>query len=662
MSDGKQPVGLKAFYAASLLIAVAIILLVAAGVRFDRIGAQSFWNDEGSSYVQAMRTFADIAANAGRDIHPPGYYWLLAGWRLLAGESELALRLFSSFASVIAVALVYATGARLYNPVAGLAAAAVVALNTFSIYYAQEARMYALLAMWTAAGFWALARFLRHPSPWRAAALGVINAAGLYTQYAYPLFMVGQGVVAVVWLLERWMRQGETRDSVTPGFRELALYIGANLLTLLLFAPWLPTAIQQITTWPRAAVPVPFLEAFGATSRAVILGIVPTLNAPAIAIIVMLFGALTIPGSPAWRWILPAGWALLPVVMFAGVGLYQPDDLKLMLPAQVGVALWFGRGVWILWAGYAMPFRARLQGWMGRRQAANPEWRAAVIRWGLRLAGVLSLLWMLIALSDGLAGLRTNPAFQRADYRGIAADIRAVLRPGDAVILDAPNQQEVFNYYFHTAAPVYPLPVGLGGDDAATEASVREVMDQHPRIFAVFWGEGERDPNRAVEKTLDAHAFELDSRWYGDVRLVRYVTPARLGEPQASGATFGEHITLIDYALNGTDFVSGDSLQVELRWRTDLPLASRYKVFLQILNPDGTLATQRDSEPGGGLALTTTWTPDEIIVDRRAVELNLAPGSYSLIVGLYPLDDPANRLEVGGATFLQLATLNVMSQ
>ena len=40
------------------------------------------------------------------------------------------------------------------------------------------------------------------------------------------------------------------------------------------------------------------------------------------------------------------------------------------------------------------------------------------------------------------------------------------------LILDAPNQQEVFGYYYHGSDPIYPLPAGLGGDDAATRAAI----------------------------------------------------------------------------------------------------------------------------------------------------------------------------------------------
>ena len=187
---------------------ILFILLLAFTVRVHLLGSQSLWNDEGNSYMQATRPLAAIADNAARDIHPPGYYWLLYGWRILTGDSEFSLRALSVFASVLTAAFTFALGRRLYGTVAGLAAALFVALNTFSIFYAQEARMYALLALWSAAGFWALVGFVaaqsgvganRHTSLRWPLLLAVINAAGLWTQYAYPFVMLAQGVVFVVW-------------------------------------------------------------------------------------------------------------------------------------------------------------------------------------------------------------------------------------------------------------------------------------------------------------------------------------------------------------------------------------------------------------------------------------------------------------------------------
>src|SRR5690606_29227902 len=141
----------------------------------------------------------------------------------------------------------------------------------------------------------------------------------------------------------------------------------------------------------------------------------------------------------------------------------------------------------------------------------------------------------------------------------------------------------------------------------------------HERAFVVFWGEAERDPNRVVETTLDAEAFEVGDRWYGDVRLATYVMPRQLQVSVDSGARFGDHITLERYALSAETVMPGDVLQVRLEWATGEPLEERYKVFVQLLDENGMLVAQRDSEPGGGLALTTTWTPGQTVIDNHAL-------------------------------------------
>jgi len=633
------------------LLAV-LLILVAAGVRLHNLGVQSFWNDEGSSYVQATRSFAEIAANAGRDIHPPGYYWLLAIWRGLTGDSEFALRSLSVFASVISVAFAYAIGRRLYGSVAGLAAALITALNTFSIYYAQETRMYALLAMWGAAGMWALIHFFERPR-WRwALILGVINAAGLWTQYAYPFLMLAQGVGAILWLIERFVLHREGGRDVSRPYdgksvgtaympsvmHHVLLYIAANLLTILLYAVWIPTAWAQITTWPNTGDQTSTVQALGITLRWLTFGISAENIPLAIPGILILFGLTIRRREAIWRLALPAAWTLIPLVIFLAAGLYRPDNVKVIIASQIGLALMIGRGVHVLWTFDRLSDMRRLV---------------------LRVAAGASIAWLIVTGVNGLAPLYSDPAYQRPDYRTVARLITEQGRPGDLIILDAPNQEEVFRYYYRADLPIAPLPPGLGGDDAETRAAVDPILRDYGRLFVVFWGETERDPNRIVETTLDANAFELGDTWYGDVRLARYVTAEPLTIERDSGVGFGSHITLDRYALNSETFQRGDALQVQLIWRTNLHLSSRYKVFVQVLDQNGVLVAQRDSEPGGGLAITTTWTPDQPVTDNHALLIALPPGTYTLIVGLYDTESPYRRLAVGEGDSLTLTTIIV---
>lgn len=645
-----------------ILLLAVLLLIGAAFARFHLLGAQSFWNDEGSSYVQATRMFADIASNAARDIHPPGYYWLLAIWRLLFGETEFALRALSAFASVITLALTYAVGGRLHGRWIGLVAASFVTLNTFSIYYAQEARMYALLALWVVAAFWALIGFTRvveqrhiaATSPMRgatqsilpwAAVLALINAAGLWTHYAYPFFMLVQGVIFLLWWFADFRR----------AFKSLLLYTLANGITMILFAAWLPTALERVTSWPNTGAATDTAEglrvifgwlAFGITFEAS--GATALLFA---VIFLLLFGLVVRSRAPQPRGIgmiavlLPVLWVLFPVCLFLALGLFRMANLKFLLPAQIGFALWLARGVGVLWAS---PVRDR----------------AALLNAAPRIAAAGGAAALLLTAAGGLPFLYHDPAFQRADYRAIAQTISVDPRAGDAVILNAPNQAEVFRYYYRGTAPIFPLPAGLGGDDAAARAQTEQIVADYARIYVLFWGEAERDPNRVVETTLDAQAFEVDNAWYGDVRLARYATPVESAQPIASGAQFGSAITLQSYALSTSELYPGDLLQIHLTWTTSQTLTGRYKVFIHLVDEAGQIVAQRDSEPGGGGQPTIIWQQHVPVEDRHALLIpnDLPPSHYTLMIGLYDSVNPTIRLRLlqSDADTLTLSRISIV--
>lgn len=654
---------ISASVALSLCVAVFIILLAAA-LRFHNLGTQSLWNDEGNAYVQAMRNFADIASNAARDIHPPGYYWLLAIWHDLVGTSEVALRALSTLASILSVTFSFALGKRLFNPAAGLAAAVLVALNTFSIYYAQEARMYALLALWSVVGMWVLIQLVTSYKPqvrsrntktyrW-GLVLALINVAGLYTQYAYPFIMLAQGVIFLLWLVLKLLYRPSIQTSVrsTWYFSILGTYILANLLTILLFLPWMPTALRQVTQWPSTGTPIPAGEAIGIIGSWFTLGItyefIPNASSyMPIALLLLLgglIGGLWLRGKAGlWATLVPIVWAGLPVAVFLALGLFRPANLKFLLPAQIGFAMLMGAGI---------------GGWWTLAQRGHRMDRITLV------LAVLQAVWLVVYLANGLAPLYDNPHFHRPDYRKMVATITANPRDGDAIILDAPNQEEVFRYYYHAKAPVYTLPAGLGGDDAQTLASVQEIIQQHQRIFVLYWGEAERDPNHVVENTLDSTTFQAgDDIWYGDVRFTQYVTPVTSMVSEPVNKRFGDSIVLDRAAISNRTFHAGDVIQVQLEWLTEESLAKRYKVFIQLLNADGVLVAQRDSEPAGGSQPTTTWQPNTIIKDQHglAIPTNLAAGNYQLIIGLYDIDDPNQRLPVTDKTYVSLGFVGIIA-
>ena len=99
-----------------VLAIVVALLLLAAALRFHRLGAQSLWNDEGNSARLSERAIPAILEGTASDIHPPLYYILLRGWRELAGETEFGLRALSAYAGVLTVAVVFALAQGVIRP------------------------------------------------------------------------------------------------------------------------------------------------------------------------------------------------------------------------------------------------------------------------------------------------------------------------------------------------------------------------------------------------------------------------------------------------------------------------------------------------------------------------------------------------------------------
>ncbi|MBO9308922.1 MAG: glycosyltransferase family 39 protein [Chloroflexi bacterium] len=616
-------------------------LLLAALLRFHALAAQSLWHDEGNTLRLIQRALPELLSAASRDIHPPLYYLLLKAWSGLTGESEFALRAFSALSGVLSVACAYALGAALFAPSVGIAAAFLTALNTFSIYYSQEARMYALLALIAALAMLCFVRWLDARRPSFLLGMALCNAAGLYTHYAYPLNLAAQGALFALWLVARRERGA------------LGAYLAANALTVALFLPQLPIALAQLSGWRQAS-----REALGLFDQ---LGTIGTwllygntferIDGALIALTLMSASLGAAAGDWSWRsehaapslWqrAAPTLWLSIGVLLFLAFDLYRTANLKFLLPMQIAAALLVGRGLWVLWELGA---------------ASRAFWQRAVPRCAALLLGY----GLLSAAGHGLHNLYNNAAYARSDYRALAAYIAREARQGDAILLSAPNQIEVFTYYYAGGLPLYGVPEGLGGDDAQTRRQTEAIVAAHRRLFAIFWGEAERDPNRIVEQVLSERAYEIDTAWFGDVRLVRYAMLGPLGAPRPIMARFGESITLREVALSAERIAAGDVLGVALTWQTDQRLTERYRVSVQLLDSFGRLAAQRDAEPGNNRALTTLWQPNEPVRDTHGVLLapDLPRGEYQVSVVLYALDDGA-RLPVNGGGALIVGTVQV---
>ncbi len=615
----------------SRLLLLAILLL-AAFLRFYRLDTQSFWNDEGNSARIAERTPNLILEGAAGDIHPPGYYLLLHYWRALFGQSEFALRALSAVAGLVLVVFTYLLGRRLFGETVGLMAAFLGAISPFAVYYAQEARMYTLLGAISVVSTYLFLHFLfdvdekpgfslsAATKTWFLAYV-LTGAAGLYVQYAFPFVLLVHNVVFGLW----WLI--EARRS-TNRWRWLARWTIAQLAIVVLYLPWLSTAIQSVTGWSsagRAYEPGPaLLNVLRVLSVGITLPVGEALLALVGTGVLLLVGLWPRRADRTGR------------LNIAGIAIY------LLLPITLIFAFDLYKSTWLKFLVVVLPpFHLLLA--LGIQNLTQLVTQNSKLALRLLLLACCALLVL-----PSLRNLYFDPAYARDDYRQIAADVAASARTGsdashrsdaphrsDAVILNAPNQWEVFTYYYPDQ-DVYPAPYRPRPGKA--EEFLSPLVERYRRLFVLYWGDAESDPQRLVETRLADWAYKASDRWYGLVRLATYGVAPLPEEPTVvPDARFGEAIRLNGHALAGESFAPGDILPLTLFWQAQAPISERYKVTVQLLDGAGQLVAQHDTEPGDGIRPTTTWQPDRELIDRYGIALSpdLPPGRYTLIVGLY---------------------------
>ncbi|MCL5026478.1 MAG: glycosyltransferase family 39 protein [Chloroflexi bacterium] len=645
-------------------------LATALGVRAWGLDAQSLWYDEGISVALAQRDLLTIARSAAADIHPPLYYYLLHLWVPLAGNSEYAVRWLSVALGTLLVPLVYRIGRRLHGVEAGLLGALFVALNPILVYYSQEARMYILMTVLGAAATYLALRVLHDARPsgrlWLAYTLvAVLTAYSHY--YGLTVLLALSGYAAVVIAL----RKG----------RRAVPWLAANGVVVLAFLPWVRLSWDQLRGWPAISQPLDAPALINKVYLAFSFGFAPPTDAwPSIVLAALLAGALFLAASNARSIIhlsLPDGDERAAPPRVGAHGRAPLPDAESVphpdpLPRGEGTPRLTSPRLGVLLAGLlaAMPvlalYLASLQ-----RPMYNPKFLLAalpgyllllalgaagwmrLLGWLLRkIAGIDGRLLSVAAASVGVAAAvgvalpaaqavvaqATDPRLARDDYRGIVRYIDASWREGDAILLNAPGQVEIFAYYHPDLSAVYPLPQERPPDEARTVAALQQMSSRHRRIWAVLWAAQQADPQGIVEHWLDANAYKSLGRWYGGVRLALYTVPgAEARALQPLDQRLGDDITLVGYSLESDRVQPGEVLGVNLYWRTEAPIAERYKVFVQLLDPQEYLWGQHDSEPAGGSRPTLSWQPGEQVADRHGllVPPGTPPGRYDLIAGLY---------------------------
>ena len=349
-----------------------------------------------------------------------------------------------------------------------------------------------------------------------------------------------------------------------------------------------------------------------------------------------------------------------------------PLDLAWMQQRAAGQSAFVPQGLLLALGLVALALAALV--WIWRR----PE-RAGLAAAGMSMASLVVASLLLVTYRQG-------------DARFDAYDVDRFLKPIMARLEEVPcgwqgcdqvalvNDPALTDYFLNYLG----APLAWYGLDYAplNQRLMERLAERYGRIWLVRDRSAAADDaegRREVERWLVEHTFKLEEQQIDNwARLMQFSAASRAAEIVEPGQTLGD-MSLARAWLGVEQQRStgrqpeaeplddgqvaarvGDILQLSLQWRAEQPPQSNYTVFVQLLDSNGQVVAQRDRWPGDGLFPTAALQAGQVISDNLAIALDLPPGRYRLITGLYQGDvEGYPRLAGPGGDYVELPAIQV---
>ncbi len=491
--------------------------LVAAVLRFFRLGHQSLWIDEQFTLVAAglpgHLAWRDLVDN----VHGPLHTLAVALAAMLGSTSEGVLRTPSALAGVALVPVMAWLAARFAGRETASAAAWLAAGSPFLVWYSQECRNYAFV-MLAAAGATALVLELhRRCEPAGVARYVAVALAGALSNLSFALLIPLH--------LRLWWAPGPTRRWRLQSLAAVAA------VALLVTLPWL-SAIGGTWDWSRLApgreTPATEAPLRGETTfhvaavpfalHALLMGYT---GGPSL-------GELRVDPVAALRAHVPeVAVAAVVFVLLLGLGLRalarrrRLADTVLWLVAPALVVSYFAANNFKVFHPRYLAVSAPCVLLVVAAAFADLGPRA---RRGFAVA--VGLLWAL-----ALGRNAFDPAYGREDYRGALAHVRAGITSGERVLaVGAPEPVE----WYGRGLPVSRWWLGFAARPEHMAGTLADSLAATPGTWVVCSRTEDLDPEGRMSRWLDERVAS-EQRWSANgVRVWHW---RRDGTPGAGGET-----------------------------------------------------------------------------------------------------------------------------
>jgi hypothetical protein len=449
--------GARAFALDRDMIALALLIALAAALRFWRLRHQGFWFDEANTSQEVHFSPGELLTLLKHyESTPPFYYAIAWVWARIFGFGEAGLRSLSAVCGVLVVPVSYALGSKLLSRRAGLTAAALVATNPLLIWYSQEARAYQLALLLTGVLLLAFAYAHEKPKPIALAVWAIASGLALATEYYSILVVAPTGL----WLIYRHRRERPLQVAIGA--------LGVWCAALLWFAASQDSTghaswIKHIALAPRVSQIFPqFLVGFGAPGGAALSWVAGAIAAASLG----LLAAHARTTDDRWR----------PGVLVAA-GILASGIVLNALMVAVGVDNLLTRNVIVLW----LPAALLVAGGLSLRRTGFA---------GVALAAVLCGTGIAAAV-----GTAVDRKYQRPDWRPVAHILgtrpapgvtqRAILIQGYRDVLPLSLYMPGLRAWAHTGTSAYSLYLG---NNRVSELDVISIASPPAPRTGCWWG------------------------------------------------------------------------------------------------------------------------------------------------------------------------------
>jgi mannosyltransferase len=198
-------------------ILILLITLLAAFLRFFKLGEWGFWLDE----IYTVEAALGKASSGNTYQSYPISYWLIGAAFWFFGTNEWVARLVPALIGTISIPILYSISKRIASVEASLVAALLLAVSPWHIYWSQNARFYTLLLLFCTISVLTFYIGLEKDSLTHFFAALVFLGLGIFTHTSAILIVPGAFIyVLILNLLSRLKRY-----QVPPGFRLQSLLI-----------------------------------------------------------------------------------------------------------------------------------------------------------------------------------------------------------------------------------------------------------------------------------------------------------------------------------------------------------------------------------------------------------------------------------------------------